>query len=47
METQSVLVVPSGEEMEYKVYVSSQWPTLVQVCSLQTSASLRSSHPES
>lgn len=34
METQSILVIPAGEEMEYKVYVSSQWPTLVQVCGL-------------
>lgn len=31
METQSILVIPVGEEMEYKVYVSCQWPTLVQV----------------
>lgn len=31
METQSVLVIPAGEEMEYKVYASSQWPALVQV----------------
>lgn len=33
METQSVLVIPAGEEMEFKVYVSTQWPTLVQVSS--------------
>lgn len=33
METQSILVIPAGEEMEYKVYASSQWPALVQVCS--------------
>lgn len=38
METQSVLVVPVGEEQEFQVYVSSQWPTLVQVCSLQVRA---------
>lgn len=47
METQSVLVVPAGEEMELKVYVSTQSPTLVQVCSLHTSASLRRSQPGS
>lgn len=37
LETQSVLVVPAGEEMELKVYVSSQWPTLVQVSGRSTS----------
>lgn len=37
LETQSVLVVPAGEEMEFKVYASTQWPTLVQVCSLKVS----------
>lgn len=31
METQSMLVVPVGEERELNVYISSQWPTLVQV----------------
>lgn len=31
METQSMLVVPVGEETEFNVYVSSQWPTLTQV----------------
>lgn len=31
METQSMLVVPVGEEREVNVYISSQWPTLVQV----------------
>ncbi|CAJ1087678.1 aldehyde oxidase 6 isoform X2 [Xyrichtys novacula] len=30
METQSMLVVPVGEETEFNVYVSSQWPTLTQ-----------------
>ncbi|XP_044044537.1 aldehyde oxidase 6 isoform X2 [Siniperca chuatsi] len=30
METQSMLVVPVGEEMEFNVYVSTQWPTLTQ-----------------
>ncbi|XP_075904659.1 aldehyde oxidase 6 isoform X2 [Nelusetta ayraudi] len=30
METQSMLVVPVGEERELNVYISSQWPTLVQ-----------------
>lgn len=32
METQSMLVVPVGEETEFNVYVSTQWPTLIQVC---------------
>lgn len=31
METQSMLVVPVGEEQEFNIYISSQWPTLVQV----------------
>lgn len=31
METQSMLVVPVGEETEFNVYVSTQWPTLTQV----------------
>lgn len=31
METQSVLVVPVGEETEYNVYASTQWPTSIQV----------------
>ena len=31
METQSVLVVPVGEEMEFDVYISTQWPALIQV----------------
>ncbi|XP_035533549.1 aldehyde oxidase 6 [Morone saxatilis] len=30
METQSMLVVPVGEETEFKVYVSTQWPTSTQ-----------------
>uniref|UniRef100_A0A4W6EPK5 Aldehyde oxidase 1 n=1 Tax=Lates calcarifer TaxID=8187 RepID=A0A4W6EPK5_LATCA len=30
METQSMLVVPVGEETEFNVYVSTQWPTLTQ-----------------
>ncbi|KAF7207211.1 transcript variant X3, partial [Nothobranchius furzeri] len=30
METQSMLVVPVGEETEFNVYVSTQWPTLIQ-----------------
>ncbi|CAK6982017.1 aldehyde oxidase 6 [Scomber scombrus] len=30
METQSMLVVPVGEETEFNVYVSTQWPTLAQ-----------------
>lgn len=34
METQSVLVVPAGEETELNVYISSQDPTAVQVRSL-------------
>lgn len=31
METQSMLIVPVGEETEFNAYVSSQWPTLTQV----------------
>ncbi|KAM4559970.1 aldehyde oxidase 1-like [Odontesthes bonariensis] len=30
METQSMLVVPVGEEMEFDVYISTQWPALIQ-----------------
>lgn len=30
METQSMLVVPVGEETEFNVYASTQWPTLAQ-----------------
>lgn len=30
METQSMLVVPVGEEAEFNAYVSTQWPTLTQ-----------------
>lgn len=45
METQSVLVVPAGEETELNVYISSQDPTAVQVRSLEASASLRPFHP--
>ncbi|XP_070850187.1 aldehyde oxidase 6 [Chaetodon trifascialis] len=30
METQSMVVVPVGEEAEFRVYVSTQWPTLTQ-----------------
>ncbi|XP_038153453.1 aldehyde oxidase 6 [Cyprinodon tularosa] len=36
METQSMLVVPVGEETEFKVYVSTQWPTLVQEAVAET-----------
>lgn len=31
METQSMLVVPVGEEREFNMYISSQWPAMVQV----------------
>lgn len=31
METQSMLVVPVGEEREFTVHISSQWPAKVQV----------------
>uniref|UniRef100_A0A8D3D478 Xanthine dehydrogenase/oxidase n=1 Tax=Scophthalmus maximus TaxID=52904 RepID=A0A8D3D478_SCOMX len=30
METQSMLVIPIGEETEFNVYVSTQWPTFTQ-----------------
>ncbi|CAG5932291.1 unnamed protein product [Menidia menidia] len=30
METQSMLVVPVGEETEFNVYISTQWPALIQ-----------------
>nr|XP_043868146.1 aldehyde oxidase 1-like [Solea senegalensis] len=36
METQSMLVVPVGEEAEFKAYVSSQWPTLTQLAIAET-----------
>lgn len=36
METQSMLVVPVGEEAEFNLYVSTQWPTLTQVLHLFT-----------
>ncbi|KAM4538347.1 aldehyde oxidase 6 isoform 2-T2 [Fundulus diaphanus] len=36
METQSMLVVPVGEETEFKVYVSTQWPTLAQEAVAET-----------
>lgn len=36
METQSMRVVPMGEEGEVHVYVSSQWPTSTQVAVAQT-----------
>ncbi|XP_037552436.1 aldehyde oxidase 1 [Nematolebias whitei] len=36
METQSMLAVPVGEEMELNVYVSTQWPTLMQVAIAET-----------
>lgn len=32
METQSMLVVPVGEEKEFNVYVSTQSPATTQVC---------------
>lgn len=35
METQSMLVVPVGEETEINVYISTQWPALVQVDKFQ------------
>ncbi|KAM9835993.1 aldehyde oxidase 6 [Aulostomus maculatus] len=38
METQSMLVVPVGEETEFKVYASTQWPTLVQEAVAETLA---------
>nr|XP_015813530.2 aldehyde oxidase 6 isoform X1 [Nothobranchius furzeri] len=36
METQSMLVVPVGEETEFNVYVSTQWPTLIQEAIAET-----------
>lgn len=36
METQSMLVVPVGEEREFNVYISSQWPTYAQVQHIHT-----------
>ncbi|XP_029941631.1 aldehyde oxidase 1-like [Salarias fasciatus] len=36
METQSMLVVPVGEEMEFNVYISSQWPALTQSAVAET-----------
>ncbi|XP_030265629.1 aldehyde oxidase 1-like isoform X2 [Sparus aurata] len=36
METQSMLVIPVGEETEFKVYASSQWPTLTQEAIAET-----------
>ncbi|XP_041638215.1 aldehyde oxidase 6 [Cheilinus undulatus] len=36
METQSMLVVPVGEEMEFNVYVSTQWPTSTQEAVAET-----------
>ncbi|KAM7365749.1 hypothetical protein PAMP_016661 [Pampus punctatissimus] len=36
METQSMLVVPVGEETEFHVYVSTQWPTLTQEAVAET-----------
>ncbi|XP_040888151.1 aldehyde oxidase 6 [Toxotes jaculatrix] len=36
METQSMLVVPVGEEMEFNVYVSTQWPTSTQEAIAET-----------
>ncbi|XP_054638746.1 aldehyde oxidase 6 isoform X2 [Dunckerocampus dactyliophorus] len=38
METQSMLVVPVGEESEFKIYVASQWPTLLQMAVAETLA---------
>ncbi|XP_077466673.1 aldehyde oxidase 6 [Stigmatopora argus] len=38
METQSMLVVPVGEQTEFKIYVSSQWPTAVQMAVAETLA---------
>ncbi|KAM9493284.1 aldehyde oxidase 6 [Clarias gariepinus] len=38
METQSMLVIPVGEEKEMKVYVSTQHPTLVQMAIAETLA---------
>ncbi|XP_058474041.1 aldehyde oxidase 6 isoform X1 [Solea solea] len=36
METQSMLVVPVGEEAEFNVYVSTQWPTFTQTAVAET-----------
>ncbi|XP_043965965.1 aldehyde oxidase 6 isoform X2 [Gambusia affinis] len=36
MEPQSMLVVPIGEEKEFKVYISTQWPTLIQEAVAET-----------
>uniref|UniRef100_A0A3B4ZKP0 Aldehyde oxidase 1 n=1 Tax=Stegastes partitus TaxID=144197 RepID=A0A3B4ZKP0_9TELE len=36
METQSMLVVPVGEEMEFNVYISTQWPTGIQEAVAET-----------
>ncbi|KAI4874106.1 hypothetical protein NFI96_007919 [Prochilodus magdalenae] len=36
METQSVLVIPAGEEKEMKVYVSTQHPAMMQVAIAET-----------
>ncbi|XP_049426123.1 aldehyde oxidase 6 [Epinephelus fuscoguttatus] len=36
METQSMLVVPVGEEKEFRAYVSTQWPTLTQTAIAET-----------
>lgn len=36
METQSMLVVPVGEETEFNVYVSTQWPTFTQEAVAET-----------
>ncbi|XP_071392432.1 aldehyde oxidase 6 isoform X3 [Centroberyx affinis] len=38
METQSMLVVPVGEEREFKVYISCQWPTYTQDAVAETLA---------
>ncbi|XP_068446552.1 aldehyde oxidase 1-like [Clinocottus analis] len=36
LETQSMLVVPVGEETEFNAYVSTQWPTLTQEAIAET-----------
>ncbi|KAM3857276.1 aldehyde oxidase 6 [Diretmus argenteus] len=38
METQSMVVVPAGEEAEFNVYISCQWPTYVQEAVAETLA---------
>ncbi|XP_061631491.1 aldehyde oxidase 6 isoform X1 [Phyllopteryx taeniolatus] len=38
METQSMLVLPVGEQGEFKIHVSSQWPTSVQIAVAETLA---------